>query len=287
MDQQISSRGSMVGAAITLFCGIAMLPVGIGMVVSMPDKIWPLGLVLVVAGVVVIIASVKTFRKSEKDLKKAEQTSRNLTRNAVLLLKQKKESSELSNPAADTKPTVPELPSAGNQDMSADKPLSVWTCTPDEWKQFYQWEIQDRRLQAWATGLVFTFIGGIAIMFIRQAAWYVAFPFAAFIGWVYGMLSFRFFLASIGKNRGTAALIVFTADAVMINNKLNPFRSDLYRLGGVRIDDKQELKVMIITYNWNTARGGDQSDDIHVPIPKGKLGDAIRLMDYYNSGLKK
>lgn len=285
MDQRISSRGSMLGAAMALFSGIAMLPVGIGMLSSYPDEIWPVGLLLVVPGAVIIYFSILALRKGEKDLKKTESTTKTLAKKAVTLLQQQQE--KANQPVAEGTSSVPAAVPLAAPVPGSEEPLAVWACTEEEWKQFYQWEIQDRKLQAWATGLVVTFLGGLFIMFLRQAAWYVAFPIAAFIGAVYGVLSFHFFISSLGKTKGLSALIVFTQDAVMINNTLNPFRNDSYRLSKVSINDKQELRVMVIEYRWSSSRSGVQTDEIHIPIPKGKLGDAIRLMDHYNAGLQK
>ena len=100
-------------------------------------------------------------------------------------------------------------------------------------------------------------------------------------GFLYGFFSYWFAINSIGKAENATNAIIITTNAVLINDKLYLFADEEKWMGEIEILEEPTPKILQITYHWKTHHG-ESSDNIHVPIPKGKLGEAVMLMSRLN-----
>ena len=91
----------------------------------------------------------------------------------------------------------------------------------------------------------------------------------------------RAWLQSIGAFVGVGLLktniVVITSTGVYINGKFRSFRSESRELRAVEIIDEANPKVLAITYCSRSGKRNAASE-IRVPIPKGRLGEAVRLL---------
>ena len=88
---------------------------------------------------------------------------------------------------------------------------------------------------------------------------------------------FHYFLHWLLPNRPkTIPAIQITNDSVIFNNAHEPFHDDERRFCKINIHDAGELNIMEISYE---QRDSSYADDIKIPIPKGKLREAIRVQD--------
>lgn len=276
MDQRISSQGKVFGAVVTLFCGVIMAPVAIGLLASYPHELWPLGLVLAICSAVVIYQSFRNFRKGKQQMQDTDRVIGELSHKALM---EKKAVVPVKEPLAVQKTVVQEEP-------ESDPIFQVWTCSPSEWNAFLNWEKTDRKQTAWVTFFVITFFGTIFVMLVRDAIWWHGAIVSTLVGAVFGILSVRFSMASIRNQlSGMGGEMVITAGSVLINNRLNVFQDEERSLKDVSIVEASEPKVMKIEYSFATS-GGVQAEEIHFPIPKGKLGDAVRLMNALNKQVR-
>lgn len=278
MDQRISSQGKVFGAVLTLFCGVIMAPVAIGLLASYPHELWPLGLLLSACSAFVIYQSFRNFRKGKQQMQETDRITGELNRKA---LSGTKASADHTAMQADVNKT-----SSNTPEQVSGEIFQVWTCTSSEWNAFLNWEKKDRKQTAWVTFFVITVLGTFFLMLQRDAIWWHGALVSAAVGAVFGILSVKFSLASVRNSlSGIGGELVITSGAVLINNHLNIFQDDTRSLSGVTILESMEPKVMKIEYRFITS-GGFQDDEIHFPIPKGKLGDAVRLMNALNMRVK-
>jgi hypothetical protein len=263
MDQKIIARGGLLTGVMLLVIGICVFPLAIGFLTSYPHQLWPLGLLLLASSMLMIAGSVKSLRSSSKKLKQTDEQMRLLKKTPAI---------NLTKPQQHTGQDETVAP------LSINSVLARWTYTEEEWKKFYAWELKDRKLSAVVTGLVVAVISSLLFKFYRETSWWVVIAICATISILYSMLSYHFAISSIGRAVKLPNTVVITGNAVLINDKLNPFTDEDRWMGEVKILEEPEPKVLEITYHWNT-RKGSTSDEIHIPIPKGKLGEAVLLMD--------
>lgn len=71
---------------------------------------------------------------------------------------------------------------------------------------------------------------------------------------------------------------VITNGTATINGKPTVFHGNGKWLRKVDIQEKNNLNVLAISYEWNTTKG-TRYDELHIPVPKGKLREAMELVD--------
>jgi len=80
-----------------------------------------------------------------------------------------------------------------------------------------------------------------------------------------------------GKHKNVPAIQI-THDRVWINEAPEAFQNELRKVHKINIHDAGKLNVMEISYQM-TGSNGTSSDEIRIPIPKGKLREAIEVQD--------
>lgn len=263
MDQKLNRRTEVWVSVAGVICGIIMLPVAIGAIASFPDSIGWLGIVLVFCSILVCIYSFRNLRSSRRSYRETD------TRVRALL-------SATEPPSITLKEGGFKQPA---QSSKASDVLANWEYNNEEWQNFLRWERRDRKFGSVANFLVVLVISFVLIQIKSDAGWFISlllsFPIAALYTWI--IMIFR--RSSFGKaNSRDKIRVILTGEAVVINKTLNEFVSKKKSLKEVRIIEEAEPKVLEIEYEWLT-NGGLASDRIHIPIPKGKLGEAVLLMD--------
>ena len=72
--------------------------------------------------------------------------------------------------------------------------------------------------------------------------------------------------------------ITITQNKISIDENHEPFRDSERRLQKVNIRDAGKMNVMEISYD-SPGQKGRLSNEIHIPIPKGKLREAIGVQE--------
>jgi hypothetical protein len=260
MDQKIISTGGIITGIILIFTGVITAPLAIGVIASYPEKIWPLGIVLFICSGMILYGAIRSLRQSSKKLKQTE--------------------SEIFAIRSSTANTGTNMASPNTN------ALVNWSYTPEEWKRFCRWEWRERKMNSIIVGLLIAIIGSLFLRGTRDASWPVAIAVSSGVGFLYGVVSYRIAVASMGRPLAAGSSVIITRHSVLINDKLNPFADDERWMGEVRILDDHEPRVLEIVYHWHTRKGNSR-DEIRVPIPKGKLGEAVLLTEQLRNFLKK
>lgn len=155
--------------------------------------------------------------------------------------------------------------------------LANWEIPVDEWKKFTKWEYRDRKESAIILVLIVMILGTIILRITRMAPWWAAVSVPLFIGALVSWLRYQYVIGPL-KSKSDTNEVTITPSYASFNGKQYPFIDDKKTIKSVKILEQADPKVLEITYQWNT-RNGMTNEELHIPIPKGKLGEAVRLLD--------
>jgi len=270
MDQKTMNKGGATAAILLVLIGVIMMPFAIVVLASYPSEIWPLGLVLVFCSVLVLYWAIRTFkRSSEPSTHDYEQISQ-IHKNAI------DRSTNDSSPVKTSQTIETGVP------VKSNLVLIDWVYSKEEWKRFTNWEIGRRKWFNIFLSISITVISMFILKINRDFPWAVALGIGGVGGFLYGFVSYWFAINSIGIAGNAPNAVIITTNAVLINDKLHLFAGEEKWMGEIEILEEPTPKILQITYHWKT-REGESSDEIHIPIPKGKLGEAVVLMSKLNS----
>jgi hypothetical protein len=88
---------------------------------------------------------------------------------------------------------------------------------------------------------------------------------------IFHFLQFLFF-----PNTGEAPKISFTRTSIVIDGKARSFNGPLIQVKKVNISNNDLLNILTISYE-NLDQG--KSNEINIPVPRGKLKEAIQLQN--------
>jgi hypothetical protein len=266
MDQKTISSGGILSGAILIFCGVLVLPVAIGMVASYPSAIWWLGLVLVISCGLMIYGGIQSIRKAKtQEFRAAEEEQRI-----------KAEVAELNKAAASqTLENVAEKKSSIS-DSTYREVLAHWRFTSQEWKKFLTLEKKTRKSSTWIEGILIVVLGTPFLMWVRAATFGTAFIICFIIALIISFLRYQLTMNSLGPPLEVNEVTI-TDQTVMINDKLNPYRSENFWLDKIQILEG-DPDVLEFTYAWQTRKKAKTFDELRVPIPQGKKEEAQILI---------
>ncbi len=267
MDQKLNAKTSVWASVIGIICGLIMLPVAIGAIASFPNSIGWLGLLLIVCSAMVSISSFKNLRKSRKGYKSTEEHIQDLMTAVVPPSKVSAEGG-MRKPFKFSPTTVI---------------LANWEYSAQEWKNFLHWEKKYKTSSSFIIFFVLLILGSILIEIRTGSGWFNSFllslPCVAVFIWVLAAFRRSSFGIATGHNKNR---VILTNQAVIINKRLNEFATEEKSIKEVRIIEEAVPKILEIEYKWLT-RGVVSSDRIYIPIPKGRLGEAVVLIDKLSS----
>jgi len=79
---------------------------------------------------------------------------------------------------------------------------------------------------------------------------------------------------------GKSSFVQITKDHVWINNSAEPFQNSTRSLRDILIREAGNINVMEISYE-----NGKKTGAITVPVPKGKLKEAIEVQQYFSMAI--
>ncbi len=265
MDQKVQSQGGEAAGVILIVVGIILLPLAIGLFFAFPDWIWLLGLLLSGCSYVIISGGIKSIRKARNELVRTRETIGALMKNRP---------PDGQDTAGKEKAKI----GLSAIDSNEAEQVIIWQYTPEEWKIFVKWEKKDRKMNAVVTGILVALIGAVFVKLQRDATWGMAVLVATLIGVIYAFMIYLIGMSSLKGFFKKQPEVRITHRVVLINGVLNVFADQDRMVHKISILEKVDPMVLEIVYKFYTARGASQ-DELHIPIPKGKLGEAVRLVE--------
>jgi len=256
MDQKIRNAGSNMTGVIAIFCGFITLPLGVAFLVSRPAEIWWLGIILLPTSVFLIYTGIKTLHQAREEKIETENIEKNIFNKIA-------EAQSRNNKGSNE--TSPEI-----------KILAHWQYSPEEWNRFLQMEKKDRKMDLWIEIILIIILGAVLVKFSRSATWLGAFAASVPIAFLIAVLRYKFNLFSISPSGKKNAEVIITDDALIVNGHYNRLSGKNLWMKNVVVKKLKEIEVLEITYSWNT-RGGETSEEIRVPVPNGKMAEALEV----------
>jgi hypothetical protein len=267
MDQKTIEAGGILTGVIGILAGVLVSPVAIGLTVSYPHELWWLGAILCVCCFLMIaggIGAIRTARQKEKLAKlERERIDTELAQQKSVLAFADGKIVDQPNAAPSAVPLHPEV-------------LAYWTFSAEEWKQFMALEKRTRLESSIYEGIGIIILGTFVIMLARDADFLIALSVSSVIAVIIAFLRYSLNMKSFGPMLPNNEVTI-TKQSVLINDKLNPIRSDTIWL------DKLELKagapdVLEFTLAWHNRRKQKVTDEIRIPIPSEKKYEAQQLI---------
>lgn len=257
MDQKIRTAGGRITGVIAIFCGLLTFPLSLAVIMSKPAEIWWLGLVLLICSVMMLYGGIQSLVAAKKEKKFSDMQQQLI----------EKETRGLQN----------ETMASANQPPEKII-LARWIYSTDEWQQFMAGEKKERKTSLIIEVVLIALLGGMLIHYSRSESWIISFAFSIPLALLIGLLRYKFTLSSVSLSGKKMPEVIITADAVMVNGHYNRFYGDNLWLGKVDVKDTGKMNILEITYCWNT-RSGQSSEEIRVPVPKGKIREAIEVQE--------
>ena len=265
MDQRTIQSGGILTGVIVILCGVLVSPVAVGLVSSYPHELWWLGAILCVCCFLMISGGVEAIRSVRFKERMANQEQMRI---ATELAQQKA--------IEDFATTGIVTPGASAAVPLQPEVLAHWTFTADAWTQFIALEKRRRLESSIYEGIGIIILGTIVIMLARESVFSIALGVSTGVALIVGVLRYTLTMNSYGptlpKNE-----VTITQQSVLINDKLNPYRSDTIRLEKVILIEGLP-DVLEFTHAWITSKRKKAYDEMRVPVPMGKREEAKELI---------
>jgi hypothetical protein len=258
MDQEKRTTGAVITAVIMFFCAFIFLCLGAGMAFSYPDKVWTWGVVLLACCAIMVYSGISNIR-----------LSKNIENDSI---------TQLRNTAGEPVNIAPGETITPQAD--AINVLARWRYSKEEWQAFLNAEKKERKSNSIIEATVLVIIGTISLHFLRDTSWMVAFCVGSAIGVIYWVGKYFLSMGSIGRAANNEVIV--TNRSVIINGKVNTFRDGQYSLQGVRLRETTSPATIEFVYSWQTRNPNVPAhDEIRIPVPQGKLSEAIALVKQF------
>lgn len=273
MDQKTINSGGILSGVIVIICGVLVSPVAIGMLASYPHEIWWLGLVLVGSCSLMIYGGIQSIRKSKKQEWQANEEQERIQEEVARLKKSQLAIKNEGLPGA----TIQGQKGSEESHPPYNEVLAFWTFSKPEWNKFLVLEKKRRKSSTLIEGILIVALGTPFLMWVRASTFGTAFIICLIIALIISLLRYFLTMNSLGSVLDVNEVTI-TDQTVMINGKLNPYRSDNFWLDKVHILDGDPA-VLEFTYAWNTRKQKKTFDELRVPIPQKKRAEAQALIE--------
>jgi hypothetical protein len=172
--------------------------------------------------------------------------------------------------------------------LSEQEFITKWTCPKEQWIPFVASQYQRVKKDARNYGVLLGLIVGGIIFFIARAdtSNFISFFAALGSGGLFGLIIFILF-SWAGRNKQRRLLkhqdgaIVFSKSAFLLNDFLVDWSQPYVSFKSAKLDESLKIPSVVITIEQD-AGSASSSYDHYVPIPEGKMDEAIKLIEFYN-----
>ena len=171
--------------------------------------------------------------------------------------------------------------------LSGEGRIAVWHYTPDEWMRFVAADFEDEkrtRKNLFIMVVVISLIVGMLLMVVIQDA-LILLVIAGIILIVaipaFWVPRFRF-----RKLQHSEATALIAENGVIVGKMFHLWIKLGASLDKVSINSEADPAIIEFAYSMPT-RTGIQEEVARVPIPKGKINEAIRIMECFNANILK
>lgn len=160
--------------------------------------------------------------------------------------------------------------------------LTHWTYNKEEWETWTKHEFSFRKEEAIIFLVVLCIVGTLLLPSMRSMSYFAAFLSSLFVGGI--ITAIRFGMAHSDRKANSSKLgdVVISARSVLINGKYHTLNDEHKTLSSVKIITDEKPNVFEFSVVWNT-RKGPTGHEVRVPIPEGKMEDALKLKEVFTN----
>jgi hypothetical protein len=156
--------------------------------------------------------------------------------------------------------------------------LVHWYYSVSEWEQFLKREKKKRVASLLIESMVVFILSALTLHFGITISWTPSVVIGLIVGILYTTIKFYMHLRSCKWTDVRMPEITIMNGIVMINGKQIIFNGQGKCMRKINITEEHNINIIEITYEWK--KGERLSfDEIKVPVPKGKLKEAVGLVN--------
>ena len=163
-----------------------------------------------------------------------------------------------------------------------DPVLAHWYYTVSEWESFIRWEKKKRGSDILLEGSLVVILGTILLVILRDAPLIWALLVSILIAGLYSIIKYALRMNSLKWKGPGMPEVLITKTSIITNGIKTAFHTDQKWFRRAVINEKADRNILEITYEWQTRKGVTY-DEIRLPVPKGKLREAIEIQSFLNA----
>jgi hypothetical protein len=163
-----------------------------------------------------------------------------------------------------------------------DKKILVhWYYSDGEWKEFVKLDKKKLKPAFIAEAAIIGMAGFSFLRFFLLKDW--DFSLSMAMGFVLTYALLRYYTLPLFRKwrRGGTNEIIVEETMVIVNGRTTVFHANDIHLRKIDIIEIERVNILELSYEKKTAKGFN-SAELRIPIPKGKLLEAIKLLDCLN-----
>jgi hypothetical protein len=159
--------------------------------------------------------------------------------------------------------------------------LVHWYYSIAEWEEFIKKEKTRKEIYILADSILVGLAGAALIYLLFDMSWILSVATCSVIAVAYGVsMSCARFLKIKWKGSKVPEIVIANGTAT-VNGKPTVFHGDGKCLRKVDVKENNSINILEITFEKQT-RKGTSFDEIRIPVPRGKLREAMELQDCLN-----
>ena len=157
-------------------------------------------------------------------------------------------------------------------------PLATWTYTQEEWNEFVQLEISNKKEDNIYFGIGIVILGTVGLMFFRGTSFFTGLLFSVPIAILIPVLRMKLSYKHLKKGIANPT-ITFYPDYIDVNGHKIELISSKKRIKSAKIIDAKDGNQYLLELDiqWITGKG-PTNDEFRFLIPEGKYSEAEKLI---------
>lgn len=156
--------------------------------------------------------------------------------------------------------------------------LAHWYYSRMEWEDFLKGETRERDGVILLECLGLALLAAVLIYWLSGAGFWVAVFTGLIPGTLYGLSRYLLRLRRFRWKSDSMPEVLITRHRADINGRSTVFHGSTSWIRRAELIEKEGRNMIEITYEWQT-RTGYTYDEIRIPVPRGKLREAMEIRD--------
>lgn len=154
--------------------------------------------------------------------------------------------------------------------------LAHWYYSVSEWEEFLKGEKKGKKMVLWVESALALVLVFLTFYFGWNGSWAGSLAIGGGFALVYFAVKYYTRVFAYKWKGSAMPEVSITGKEVTTNGNTIIFQGNGNWLRRIDIEEKDNINVLQIMYEWNTAKGANYAE-IRIPVPKGKLREAVEV----------